>query len=295
MNNLHIKNAENELRALGGTVAHHFGAGTYAKEAIIPKGTRLAKHTHPFDHLSLLASGRVIVYVDGVGTVHDAPKCLTVKAGAVHEVEALEDSTWFCIHATDETDPEHIDDALINDGKKIELLARGMQVNHILWALQKNPQIWDTNNARTGYVQSPHYQLHDVWVRYAPDMNYVGDGSCEHDIQWLIDEDTLPVRGLIDDIMQMVGGKELGGVLITRIPAGKTCLPHVDVGWHAENFEKIGVQIQSAPNQKFCFESEELETVAGDVFWFDNRYLHWVTNPTPYDRVTMIFGFKRGE
>jgi hypothetical protein len=28
-------------------------------------------------------------------------------------IEALEDAVWFCIHATDETDPEKVDKVLI--------------------------------------------------------------------------------------------------------------------------------------------------------------------------------------
>jgi quercetin dioxygenase-like cupin family protein len=53
-------------------------------------------------------------------------------------------------------------------------------------------------------------------------------------------------------------------------------------------YEKFAVQIASAPGQAFCFEGERLETKPGDVFWFDNQHLHWVTNDTPYERVTMI-------
>jgi quercetin dioxygenase-like cupin family protein len=88
--------------------------------------------------------------------------------------------------------------------------------------------------------------------------------------------------------MRFVEGVEIGGVLITRIPPGKSVRPHTDPGWHARRYEKYGVQITSAPGQLFCFEGEELETQPGDVFWFDNAHTHWVTNPTHYERITMI-------
>jgi aspartyl/asparaginyl beta-hydroxylase (cupin superfamily) len=77
-------------------------------------------------------------------------------------------------------------------------------------------------------------------------------------------------------------------VLITRIPAGATCRPHVDPGWHARAHDKYAVQITSAPGQAFCFDCERLESRPGDVYWFDNQFTHWVENPTPYERVTMI-------
>ena len=86
----------------------------------------------------------------------------------------------------------------------------------------------------------------------------------------------------------------MGGVLITKIPAGKECKPHTDPGWHARYYEKVAIQIQSAPGQAFCFEGESLETRPGDVFWFDNAFTHWVTNPTPYDRITLIACIQKG-
>ena len=100
--------------------------------------------------------------------------------------------------------------------------------------------------------------------------------------------DILGIKSLVYDIFRFVEGVELGGVLITRIPAGKECKPHVDPGWHARRYEKFGVQITSAPGQKFCFDDVELETKPGDIFWFDNQFNHWVTNPTEYERITMI-------
>jgi hypothetical protein len=30
-----------------------------------------------------------------------------------HSIEALEDTVWFCIHATEETDPTKVDEVLI--------------------------------------------------------------------------------------------------------------------------------------------------------------------------------------
>lgn len=174
---------------------------------------------------------------------------------------------------------------------KIKLLARGLNVTPMLWALQSNPQIWDQNPARTQDQTSPHYGLSDIWARYAAPGE---DGSCEHESVWYPCADLLPVREMVYPLMSAVGGTRLGGVLITKIPAGKECKPHTDPGWHARYYDKFAIQIQSAPGQAFNFEGESLETMPGDVFWFDNSYLHWVTNPTPYDRITLIACIQKG-
>ena len=96
-------------------IQHHFGGGVYAKEASIPAGYLAVQHAHKFDHLSVLASGRVDLTVDGQTSTHEAPACLTIKAGKAHSVLALTDIVWYCIHATDCTDVEAVDDVLIEE------------------------------------------------------------------------------------------------------------------------------------------------------------------------------------
>lgn len=100
-------------------VAHHFADELYAKECLLPKGFKCAKHMHSYSHLSILAKGRVTVTTE-TGSVeycaHEKPVCILIEAGLVHEVSALEDSVWFCIHHTDEKSPEKVDRVLIERG-----------------------------------------------------------------------------------------------------------------------------------------------------------------------------------
>jgi quercetin dioxygenase-like cupin family protein len=94
-------------------VAHFFSDGLYAKMLLLEKGHEAVTHSHAYSHLSILAKGRVIVIVEDTETEYTAPTCIEIKAGTHHGIIALEDSTFFCIHATDETDIEHIDEVLI--------------------------------------------------------------------------------------------------------------------------------------------------------------------------------------
>lgn len=57
-------------------------------------------HTHPFDHLTLLAAGSLRVTVNGKTTDFHAPHMIFIKAEYNHELVALEDNTVaYCIHA----------------------------------------------------------------------------------------------------------------------------------------------------------------------------------------------------
>lgn len=94
-------------------VEHHFGGGVYAKATLIPAGVELTQHRHKFDHLSILARGRVRLVADGVEQHLFGPACVTLKAGTVHRVQALTDALWYCVHATECTDPAQVDHELV--------------------------------------------------------------------------------------------------------------------------------------------------------------------------------------
>lgn len=57
-------------------------------------------HTHAFDHLTLLAHGRLQVTVDGRVSEFEAPHMIYIKKDKMHELVALETNTVaYCIHA----------------------------------------------------------------------------------------------------------------------------------------------------------------------------------------------------
>jgi mannose-6-phosphate isomerase-like protein (cupin superfamily) len=86
----------------------------------------LVQHTHKFDHLSVLAKGSVELIVDGDSTVMHAPACITVKAGKHHGIRSLTDVVWYCIHATDCTDEDEIDDMIVApvDNRQVHKIAQ---------------------------------------------------------------------------------------------------------------------------------------------------------------------------
>jgi quercetin dioxygenase-like cupin family protein len=170
--------------------------------------------------------------------------------------------------------------------EKIKIIERGINVHAIYWALLQHPHLWNQHTARTEHPDSPHHGLDDIWVRFGAEQH--AKDQAAHFPGWYESADVLGLKPFLRNLMHAVGGDILGGVLITRIPAGATCKPHTDMGWHALQYEKYAVQITSAPGQKFCFEDEEVETAPGDLFWFENQSKHWVLNPTNYERITMI-------
>lgn len=100
-------------------VRHHFigqtqARGVYAKEVHIPAGYEIVSHSHAYDHLSILASGTVMLTVGNAAAMFlIGPRAINVVAGLPHTIVALTDAVWFCVHPHDETDPATVDDVIL--------------------------------------------------------------------------------------------------------------------------------------------------------------------------------------
>lgn len=138
-----------------------------------------------------------------------------------------------------------------------------------------------------------HSDISDIWVRYNAWENYRGDlaeFNEEHESVWYPVSYAVPeLRLLVHDVLEHLPPVELGGVLITKIPPGGMVQPHSDHGWHAEYYrDKYAVQMKGNQRQAFHFEGISLSADPGQVYWFDNQQVHWVTNDSDEDRITMI-------
>ena len=166
---------------------------------------------------------------------------------------------------------------------------KAFDVSGLQRQLADHPEVWNTIRLRTEDPRSPHREVSDIWVRYNPIENYRGDIRKFNDVhvsEWYpVAEVLTEARTLAECVAD---GRDIGAVLITKVPAGKQVYPHVDIGWHARATTKYGLQIHGNDKQAFHFEGEELVTRDGDLFWFDNAYPHSVTNDSEEDRMTLI-------
>lgn len=97
-----------------GCVANLFSRMMHFKRA----GDTEIGHTHQFDHLTLLAKGKLKVTVEDVATEFIAPHMIYIHKDKIHELEALADDTVaYCIHALrDKESNEIIDPSMIPTG-----------------------------------------------------------------------------------------------------------------------------------------------------------------------------------
>ena len=185
--------------------------------------------------------------------------------------------------------------------KYLKQLFTGIDVAPILAELDAHPEVWDVRPLRK--VTYVHGDISDVWVRFNAWENYDPAGGEEalkrfvlepHDAVWYPESDCLPsLKTLIFELMCQLRAERLGTVLITRIPPGKKVHPHIDPGWAARFYEKVAVQLRSAPEQAFCYEDGRYVCEAGTIYSFDNSQTHWVDNDSAVERITAIICIKR--
>ena len=176
-------------------------------------------------------------------------------------------------------------------------VAEGLDISPVLAELADNGHLFGEFNARKTATGSPHSEMDDIWVRYGDVSEMVKSGDYsgladEHDSIWL--QDLPAVKRICFDVMALVDGERLGGVLITKLPAGGKIAPHSDNGWHAKYYDKFYVPIVNKVGSVFGFECGNLIAEAGEVWEFNNSRVHWVNNDSNCERIAMIICIKAG-
>lgn len=164
-------------------------------------------------------------------------------------------------------------------------IADSVDVAPILCALAIQPELWNANDLRTTFPGSPHAEVDDIWLMFNRT-----DGDVANDIQvypypaWSL----IPARDVVLNLMRRVNGTQLGRVIVTRLPPGKTIPQHVDQGAPAEFYSRYHIVLQSNAGCVARPGDEGVQFAAGEVWWFDNRAEHSVVNNSNDDRIVII-------
>lgn len=67
----------------------------------IQAGAALKSHVHPYDHLSILLSGECMLLRGDEMVGLRGPSTVIIKAGIQHEIFAVTDIEWDCLHGLD--------------------------------------------------------------------------------------------------------------------------------------------------------------------------------------------------
>jgi aspartyl/asparaginyl beta-hydroxylase (cupin superfamily) len=173
-------------------------------------------------------------------------------------------------------------------------IAHGLPVLPLLKAVQSRPALWGEITARQDHPLSPHRDTEAIYLRWCQKLDIPSVFTDLHAVDYpafhALHRETWP---LLDVIYANVGGRELGRAMIVNLKPGGRIVPHVDEGAYADHFERFHLPLCSAPDNYFHVETDDgpTETVqmrAGELWWFDHKRTHWVSNQSSEPRIHLI-------
>lgn len=176
------------------------------------------------------------------------------------------------------------------------LLMEGLNIDPILEELDAAPDLWDQFPLRRTMPDSPHREMQDIWLRYADPMP--PDAVTPFESKWWDASYRLPaLMEMTNTICDYTGAHELGGVLVTRLPAGRQIYPHHDRGpWHAEHHNfKVYLCLASNEGCINYFAGDSFVMKPGDLWRFDNQVNHMCLNNGDTVRISAIISMRVAE
>lgn len=162
-------------------------------------------------------------------------------------------------------------------------LADGVMIGPIMGVLVRHPELWNENDVRTTFEDSPHTEVDDVLLRF---------GSPDGDDLEAMDLPAMHILGAKEtclNIMRLVGGSRLGRVVITKTATGKRIAPHKDVlGEYSKYYTRYHLVLQGLPGSLFHCGDETVCMQTGQLWWFDAHAEHAVQNNSQDDRIHML-------
>ena len=93
--------------------SHHFAPGVYLREFFLPKGMYFTSKIHKTTHFLIVASGKTAITSEAGQTIIEGPTVLLTKPGTKRAVFGIEDTTFYTVHVTEETDVDLIENKII--------------------------------------------------------------------------------------------------------------------------------------------------------------------------------------
>ena len=167
-----------------------------------------------------------------------------------------------------------------------------VNVTKLAHAVYRQPELWNQNDIRSTYPGTPHAEVDDIILRWNVDKDIDGvinGKECCNQESYLC----LPgARELVFDLMRFVEGEQLGRLLITRIKPGGAIEPHEDMGASAEYYDRYHIVLQGEKGNMFYCDTEQVQMLTGEVWWFDNKKTHSAVNNSATDRIHMIIDIR---
>jgi quercetin dioxygenase-like cupin family protein len=178
-------------------------------------------------------------------------------------------------------------------------LASGLDVLPLLYALHRQPWLWDANPIRTTFPGSPHAAVSDILLRFNQGKEYQvsatpptsdDDHECVPFPAWWA---LLEAHPLVYTLLAVTKGTRLGRVMITKLPPGAEIPPHIDSPGQTAYYARHHITLAAPTESYFLIDEETVHMAPGETWLVDNSQMHGVINHGDQDRIALIIDIHR--
>lgn len=175
-------------------------------------------------------------------------------------------------------------------------LGDGAEVQPILHTLSRKPHLWNRDDYRTTFENTPFADNDDILLKFNPreecDQTQEKFLNSVHSTVWYEAAKELPeIQIPILNLMRYVKAYELERCLISRLKPGAKILPHADNKGEYVNTGEVGryhIVLQGLPGSLFHCGGETVNMRTGEIWWFNAHEVHAVENNSADDRIHLL-------
>ena len=172
---------------------------------------------------------------------------------------------------------------------RFKLISEGSDVGPLANALEAHPEFWDEIKIRQEAPGTAHSDTECIYVR-GPEAftveSYFDDvGSYDYPAMDLF---MVELKYLLGPIIQIMGVKELGRILIVKLKPGGKIVPHIDEGRYSDYFSRYHLPIVTNPDAYYRVENEFIHMKVGEFWQFNHKKEHTAGNEGAEDRIHLI-------
>lgn len=170
-----------------------------------------------------------------------------------------------------------------------ERICEGLPIEPLLAALDARPDWWNEIVIRQIFLGSAHHMTQSIHLRGPLSFCYEDAFLSTATQDYPLLEPLMPVlMPVLSPLLTAIAYRELGRVLIVRLPPGGALDPHIDQGVYAEHFDRYHVALRTNADCCLVVDDEPQHMAAGEAWRFDHRKTHSAFNRGSVERIHLI-------
>lgn len=164
--------------------------------------------------------------------------------------------------------------------------------------------MWCRTTWRQSYPHTAHEDTQTIFLRMPA---IISQDTLQNDISATFCKDVLdelchrcpPVANallyILEQATEMLKSqrsmRKLGRVMLVKLEAGGSVLPHIDEGKYAAHYHRAHLPLKSEPEAVLTCNGETRHLPVGELWGFDHQKLHSAVNGSNKDRVHLIVDY----